>query len=303
MSQIPIIDLSGIFNGDEATRQATSARIDRAAREVGFMYIKNYGVAPEVLEGMKATARAFFAMSPEDKARYGFNQDDNFGYGAMGSEALDPSKPGDLKETFTMRNASAHAGQPQLWPNPDFREVSVDFFERCRQICNGIMEGFARSLHLPPDFFADKHTGLTQTLRMLHYPPSKASSEAQLGAGAHTDYGSCTLVFQDDSGGLEVQGLDGQWLPAPPIEGTVVVNTGDLLARWTNDAYKSTPHRVMVRPEGAANGRLSIAFFNDPDPEVLVEVMESCTSADNPAKYPPITAHEHILERIAASNA
>ncbi|MGF1449770.1 MAG: isopenicillin N synthase family dioxygenase [Opitutales bacterium] len=303
MSAIPIIDLSAIFDGDEASRQAASAEIDRAARQVGFMYLKQYGVEPEVLEQMKATARAFFALPAEEKAKLAFNQEANFGYGGMGSEALDPSKPRDLKETFTMRNARAHASQPQLWPNPDFRDVSVDFFERCRQICAHVMEGFARALDLPPDFFANKHTGPTQTLRLLHYPPAKAASEDQLGAGAHTDYGSCTLVFQDDSGGLEVQGLDGQWIPAPPIEGTVVVNTGDLLARWTNDAYKSTPHRVMVRSEGAANGRLSIAFFNDPDPDVLVEVMESCTSADNPARYPPITAHDHILERIAASNA
>ncbi|MGF1482846.1 MAG: isopenicillin N synthase family dioxygenase [Opitutales bacterium] len=303
MTEIPIIDLSPFTSGDEAARQAASAEIDRAAREVGFMYLKNYDVPPEVLETMKATGRQFFSRSTEEKIRNAYNQEDNFGYGGMGSEALDPSKPRDLKETFTMRDATSHQNKIALWPDADFRDVAVDFFERCRGICAHVMEGFARSLKLPHDFFVDKHTGLTQTLRLLHYPPAKATAEEQLGAGAHTDYGSCTLVFQDDSGGLEVQGLDGQWVPAPPIEGTVVVNTGDLLARWTNDVYKSTPHRVKVRPEGAANGRLSVAFFNDPDPEVMVEVLDSCTSADNPAKYPPITAHDHILERIAASNA
>jgi isopenicillin N synthase-like dioxygenase len=157
------------------------------------------------------------------------------------------------------------------------------------------------ALDLPPDFFNDKHTGLTQTLRFLNYPPSGQPEAGQLGAGAHTDYGTITLLFQDNKGGLQVQNVDGDWVDAPPIEGTVVINTGDLIARWSNDVFKSTPHRVVPRPESAVEGRQSIAFFSDPDPDVLIETFPSCITDDRPARYPPITAGEHIRERILAS--
>lgn len=163
------------------------------------------------------------------------------------------------------------------------------------------MSAFALALDLDPDFFEDKHTGLTQTMRLLHYPPAEVQSEGQLGAGAHTDYGTLTVLFQDSAGGLEVQNLEGKWVPAPPIPGTVVINTGDLIARWSNDFFKLTPHRVVPSPSARQNGRQSIAFFSDPDPEVIIETFPSCVSAENPAKYGPITAGEHVQERILAS--
>ena len=139
-------------------------------------------------------------------------------------------------------------------------------------------------------------------LRLLHYPPVENPKEGQLGAGAHTDYGTLTVLFQDDAGGLEVQNLEGEWVEAPPIPGTVVINTGDLVARWSNDRFKSTPHRVVPRPAAMKNGRLSIAFFSDPDPDVVIEAIPSCVSEENPAKYPPITAGDYIAERIRVSN-
>lgn len=298
---IPVIDFAGMLEDSADLRMQVAQEVDRCARKVGFMYLKNFGIAPETIEAAKSTARRFFAQSLEAKEQYAYNQELNFGYHGIGKEALDPTKPKDLKETFTMRNAPA-LKDPSAWPSTLYQQVSVDFFNDCHRLADRLMSAFALALELPPDHFSDKHTGLTQTLRLLHYPPSESAAEGQMGAGAHTDYGSTTFVFQDASGGLEVMNQAGEWVAAPPIEGTIVVNTGDLLARWTNDLYRSTPHRVKVRPAAAAAGRLSIAFFNDPDPEVLVETLPSCMSAENPSKYPPITAHAHILERIAASN-
>ena len=177
------------------------------------------------------------------------------------------------------------------------------FFKSASKIASDVMAAFAIALDLPKGFFDERHTGLTQTLRLLHFPPVKYVSEGQLGAGAHTDYGTLTVLFQDAAGGLQVQGLDGKWIDAPPIPGTVVINTGDLISRWSNDFFKSTPHRVVPRPAAMKNGRLSIAFFSDPDPEVIIETFPNCITPENPLRYSPITAGEHIQRRIMASQA
>lgn len=303
MDSIPIIDFSGMLSDDPEQRKAVATEVDRCAREVGFMYLKNFGVAPERIAGMQSAAKRFFSLPTDAKEAYLYNQDRNFGYASVGKEALDPSKPKDLKETYTMRDVASVRHQADLWPSPLFSETCYEFYYDCCRTADLLMQAFGIALELPSDFFRNKHTGVTQTLRLLHYPPCESSAAGQLGAGAHTDYGTTTFVFQDNAGGLEVQNDSGEWIPAPPIEGTIVVNTGDLLARWTNDQYRSTPHRVQVRPGDAQAGRLSIAFFNDPDPEVLIETLPSCYTSETPNNYPkPVTAHQHILERIAASN-
>lgn len=301
-SSIPFIDFSGMLSDSIAERKALAEEVDRSAKKVGFMYITNCGIAPETVSAVTATARRFFGMDSEIKDRFLFDQELNFGYHGMGKEALDPSKPADQKETFTMRNVSKLYDQSDLWPSFHCRQVACDFFMDCQRLADRLMSAFALALDLPEGFFTDKHTGILQTLRFLHYPPAKVESSGQLGAGAHTDYGTLTLLFQDKSGGLEVQDSAGSWIPAPPVENAVVINTGDLLARWTNDVYRSTPHRVQVRPADAPSGRLSIAFFSDPDPDVLVETLPSCVSEQSPSKYGPISANDHILERIAATN-
>ncbi len=301
-SSIPLIDFSGMLSDSISERKALAEEVDRSAKEVGFMYITNCGIAPETVKAVMSTAHRFFGMDSETKNGFMFDQALNFGYHGMGKEALDPSKPADQKETFTMRNVSKFYSKSELWPSFRYRQVACDFFADCQRLADRMMSAFALALDLPEGFFTNKHTGILQTLRFLHYPPTTVESSGQLGAGAHTDYGTLTLLFQDQSGGLEIQDSEGNWIPAPPIENAVVINSGDLLARWTNDVYRSTPHRVQVRPADATNGRLSIAFFSDPDPEVLVETLPSCVSEESPSKYPPITANDHILEKIAATN-
>jgi isopenicillin N synthase-like dioxygenase len=162
------------------------------------------------------------------------------------------------------------------------------------------MRVMAAGLNLPGEFFTGRHQGQNVTLRFLHYPAGlPATSTTQLGAGAHTDYGSITLLYQDDVGGLEVRGADGQWHPAPAVPGALLVNTGDLMQRWTNDRFRSTVHRV--RPIKGLVDRYSIAFFVDPDTDVRVECIESCNSEQRPPRYPTVTAGEHIQSKIAAS--
>jgi len=300
-TNIPLIDMGPFLEGSEAGRLKVAAEIHRAAHEVGFTYLTNFGMSADLLEAAFSVANSLFQS--EEKFKVPFNAEANHGYTAMQGEALDPSKPADLKETFTCRNLAARPSGPDYWPNPQFEAFMRVFHRRVVQIAADVMSAFALSLDLPNGYFDERHTGLTQTLRLLHYPPAETVDEGQLGAGAHTDYGTLTLLFQDDAGGLQVQNLAGEWVDAPPIPGTVVINTGDLMARWSNDLFKSTPHRVVPRPAAVRNGRQSIAFFSDPDPEVMIETIPSCITDARPAHYGPITAGEHIRQRIMASQA
>lgn len=298
-SEIPVIDMGPFLNGSEEERMAVAQAIYQAAHEMGFTYLKNFGMSPEFVDEAFRVSREFFGT--EDKFRVPFNPENNHGYGGVQKEALDPTKPADLKETFTTRDTLRLGSGETIWPNPEFEAFTRKFYQACCDTARNIMRAFAFALSLPENFFDDKHTGLTQTLRYLHYPPSGNPEEGQLGAGAHTDYGTITLLFQDNNGGLQVQNTRGDWVDATPIEGALVINTGDLMARWSNDVFKSTPHRVIPRAESALTGRQSIAFFSDPDPDVIIETFPDCITGDNPAHYEPITAGDYIMGRIMAS--
>jgi isopenicillin N synthase-like dioxygenase len=299
MSLLPVIDFEPFLKGDASDRMAVAEAITRAAREVGFCYVKNFGMSPDLLEAAFAVSRAFFA--DEAKHTVPFKVEHNHGYGGMKGEALDPSKPADLKETLTMRDVGKTPSGAEFWPNPEFEAFMRYFYASVRSTASTVMKAFALGLDLPENFFDERHNGEVQTLRVLNYPPVKEVSEGQMGAGAHTDYGTLTVLFQDNKGGLQVQNLEGEWIDAPPIPGTAVINTGDLMGRWSNDIFRSTPHRVVPRPAAMREGRQSIAFFSDPDNEVLIEPFPSCVSDERPAKYPPIKSGTYIMERIRAS--
>lgn len=229
--------------------------------------------------------------------------DSNHGFQGVGVERLSASMPVDLKEIFTMRNVPKTANAPDVycWPSSEFSATALGMFDTCLDAAKRVMEAFAIALDLPLDFFGRYHTGDCVTLRYLHYPVIDGEIAAdQLGAGAHTDYGTLTLLFQDDVGGLQVLDTQDKWRDAPYIPETVVVNTGDLMARWTNTIYRSTLHRV--RPMIGKRDRFSIAFFADPDTDTPIKVLPSCCGPDNPAKFPETTAGEHILAKIRASH-
>jgi isopenicillin N synthase-like dioxygenase len=214
-----------------------------------------------------------------------------------------------------MRNALERADDTARWPAGDFRDVALALYTVGLRAAYRLMEVLASCLALPADFFALRHRGENVTLRFLHYPAgaaaqpgavaqpgagAKPGSAAQLGAGAHTDYGAITLLFQDDVGGLELLGADGGWQVAPPMAGAAVINTGDLMERWTNGRFRSTLHRV--RPIAGDRDRYSIALFVDPDSAVEVDCLDSCVSAQRPKAYPPITAGEHLRRKLAATH-
>lgn len=297
---LPVVDIGPVLN--DATPATGVAQVREALSEFGFMYVRGHGISPTVLQQALEASRHFFAQPAAVRSRFAYSHTDleaNFGFHGLQGERLDPSSPPDLKESFSMRNALA-VTQPGRWPSEQFRVTALAIYEASLLASYRILRIMAAGLNLPQEFFTKRHQGQNVTLRYLHYPAGHpVSSAAQFGAGAHTDYGSITLLYQDEVGGLEVRGTDGCWHSAPAVPDALLVNTGDLMQRWTNDRFRSTVHRV--RPIGGLADRYSIAFFVDPDTNVRVECIESCKSEHRPPRYSAVTAGEHVQARISAS--
>lgn len=218
-------------------------------------------------------------------------------------QALDEGQTGDLKEIYHCGPDRADA-RPTLWPVglDSFKSVLLGYQYAATECCQWLMRAIAVSLTLPENYFAAFFDGTDSTLRLLHYPPvASAPLAVQLRAGAHTDFGGISLLVQDDSGGLEVQKSDGSWVAAPPIPDTAMVNTGDLLERWTNGLFRSSPHRVVPFGDSHRRDRYSVVLFYSPHRDTVISCLEPCQSPENPAKYPPVTAGEHVRARAQGS--
>lgn len=297
--EIPIIDCDATLRDE---RQIASD-IDRALTEVGFMAVRNLGVNADILAVFFAVARRFFAGSDVSKSACAYGAAaENFGYQGFLAENLDPTAPADLKETFTMRNLLANTIPDSRWPDDDFRRAARAFYQQAMAAADRLQRLLGIALGVSEDYFPRCHSGENVTLRMLHYPPVSVAdvAQAQMGAGAHTDYGMLTLLFQDAVAGLQVLSDTQEWIDVLPRDGAIVINSGDLLERWSNGRYRSTLHRVL--PQSGQADRYSIALFVDPDSDTVVEALPSCTGPGRPARYAPITAGKHLQEKIEATH-
>ena len=309
-ANIPLVDFAPFLTGNAQGQQQVAQQIYRACRTVGFLYLDNHGIAEEVVAQVFSQAHSFFDLPMSKKQQVAWSSESsNRGYVGMERERLDESQPGDLKEAFnvgkTFSSVANPTLMPDLWPvgHPAFQQHVTHFFEECTARAHRVLEAFAIALSLPPDTLTKHHQNHSYTLRLLHYPPLQESPKAgQLRAGAHSDYGSITLLFQDKVGGLEVLSNDGSWMPAPAIPGTVLINIGDLLQRWSNDVFRSTKHRVAL-PQGsqAKRHRYSIAFFCQPDADAQIACLSTCQDEDNPPKYPAVASGEYLLSRLKAT--
>ncbi|WP_317930079.1 isopenicillin N synthase family dioxygenase [Halioxenophilus sp. WMMB6] len=302
--EITNIDFSSYDESQPATLKALGDQVYAALTSSGFMTVSNIGITQELRDRIFALSRDFFGQAEADKHQVGYRTaSENFGYQAMLMEHLDPTKPADIKETFTMRNVERYFDDPSRWPSQEFRDLILYFYDEVFKAAQKLMRVFAAVLKTDNDFFIQRHAERNNvTLRLLHYPSFDANqvNDEQLGAGAHTDYGMITLLFQDGVEGLEVCDKDGNWLSAPAYTDRIIINTGDLMYRWTNDLFRSTPHRV--RPQTEGRERFSIAMFIDPDEQAMIETLASCITPDRPNRYQPIRAGEHILQKIQATH-
>ncbi|WP_158156586.1 2-oxoglutarate and iron-dependent oxygenase domain-containing protein [Pseudomonas sp.] len=313
MESLPIIDIAPLYQPDRQGWLAVANAIDHACRHWGFFYIKGHPISAERIGQLQSAAQAFFALPLADKLSIDITQTRHHrGYGAIATEQLDPERPSDLKETFDMglHLAAEHpdvlAGKPLRGPNrhpelPGWQALMEGHYRDMQALAQTLLRAIALALDIEEDFFDQRFKDPVSVLRMIHYPPRQTASSAdQQGAGAHTDYGCITLLYQDSAGGLQVRNVDGQWIDAPPIDGTFVVNLGDMMARWSNDQYVSTPHRV-ISPLGV--DRYSMPFFAEPHPDTRIECLPGCQDISRPAKYPPTTCAEFLLSRFADTYA
>ena len=307
-TNIPVVDFSGFLQGSTATRQRTVQAIFQACHQVGFLYLKNHGIPLEAIDQVFDQSRIFFDLPITVKQRAAWSSEyNNLGYVGLERECLDEDKPGDLKEAFNIGQGSLSAvtihHSANLWPTeqPLFRQTMNTFFGLCAAATEQIFQAFACALSMPADYLVKHHQTQDYTLRLLHYPPLTTLPRAgQLRAGTHSDYGSLTLLFQDNVGGLEVQTTQGDWITAPTIANTVLINTGDLMQRWSNNVFRSTKHRVKL-PSSPQTERYSIAFFCQPDAETDIVCLPTCHSPQNPPKYAPVKSGEYLLSRLRAT--
>ncbi|MEM9922760.1 MAG: 2-oxoglutarate and iron-dependent oxygenase domain-containing protein [Cyanobacteria bacterium P01_D01_bin.50] len=297
MYKLPIIDLSLFNNSDRATKQSIVKQTYQACHEIGFIYIANCGINKNLIEQVFDYSKYFFDLPLEVKKKIAWTDAfSNQGYIAMEREQLNPDNTEDLKEAFNIVNLNN-------FPTDLFIAPAIStFFNACTEVVNSILQVFSLALELPEDFLTSNHNQENHTLRLLHYPPvQQAPKLGQLRIGEHSDYGSITLLFQDEIGGLEVQAATGEWIGAPKIADTILINTGDLMQRWTNDIFCSTKHRVIIPDENKAKcSRYSIAFFCHPNDNTEISCLESCQRDKLPI-YPPITAREYLLNRLKST--
>ncbi len=311
---IPVISLADLDSKDRAARERLAAEIGAACRGPGFMIVTDHGVPQGLRDGVFDAAKAFFAKPNAVKDALSIEHSPhNRGYVRLGGERLDPQSGAvDSKEAFNIGldlpadDPRVLAGEPfrgvNLWPeDASFREATLAYFNAAWDLGVRLHRAFSIDLGLPDEnWFAPHFTAPMATLRLLRYPAGGDSGE--IGAGAHTDYGSVTLLATDGVAGLQVRPRDAKaygrnWIDAPNVPGGLVVNIGDCLMRWTNDVYVSTPHRVLAPPAE----RLSIAFFLDPNPDSDITPLPSCVSAGRPAAYPPINGADYLAERLNAT--
>lgn len=218
----------------------------------------------------------------------------------------------DVKESFELGREDDER-TPNIWlPDdtlPGFREFMMRFFDTCYAVALDLLRAIALGMGLPEHFFAEYHTKRDNQLRLLHYPPVEAEllrTGTMERIAAHTDFGTMTLLFQDQVGGLEVEDVHekGKFNAAPFIPGTIVVNIGDFLQRWSNDTLKSTLHRVRAPPAvegGLTRARYSIPYFVTADREKMIDCIPGCCSEERPKRYEPINAREYIERRLNAT--
>jgi isopenicillin N synthase-like dioxygenase len=307
-ASLPIIDVSGLSSEKFADWQAVGAELRAACLDKGFFYIKDHGVSEALVDEVFAEAAGFFSLPVEQKAQVDKAKSKaNRGYEPLQGQTLEAGAPPDLKEGYYIgpEHGSDHprviAGMfnhgANQWPmqRPNFRPVMMAYLEVMLELSARMMRGIALSLDLPEDYFAHYCSDVMATVRLLHYPPHPAHAlPGQKGAGAHTDFGGLTLLRQDNNGGLQVwdQGSDA-WIHADPVPGTYIVNLGDMIARWTNDRYRSTVHRVVNSSGGE---RYSVPFFYTGNYAHKVECIPTCLKPSEAPKYPPTTVEAHMRE-------
>ncbi|EKM57512.1 uncharacterized protein PHACADRAFT_138688 [Phanerochaete carnosa HHB-10118-sp] len=324
---INVINFAPFLDGSR--KQEVADAIVQSFKDTGFVYLTSHGLSQTKVEGMFAWSRRFFSQPMDVKmlAPHPASGLHHRGYSAPGVEKIvrevfDPNEikkrraqAPDMKESFECGREDDPL-MPNIWlPEgmlPGFKEACLDFYWACHKVLEiNFLRALALGLGVPEDHFVQVHTRADNQLRLLHYPSvpvEQLKNEEISRVIAHSDYGSITFLFQDSVGGLEVEDPNkpGQFTSATPVNGTVIVNAGDFLQRWTNDTLRSSVHQVSLPPnltssDGMTPPRYSIPYFCAPNFDTVVDMIPTTYSAERPKKYEPISCGRYIMERLAAN--
>lgn len=306
VGEIPIIDIDPLRQNSDATE--TAGKILDAVENIGFFYITNHGIENDLIENARNAAKRFFARSFERKNETAMNKHHR-GFLALGESKMYGNAKADLKESFVW-GLELEKNNPRLnsnsflvtnrWPDFDseFKDQVYPYLEACNACGKDLFRAFAIAMNIADDSFNHSFDAPISRASLVYYQPQPPElGDDQFGVAPHTDFGCLTLLCQDDVGGLQVQDKNGDWVTAHPIENTLVVNVGDLLQRWTNDRFRSTPHRVV---NTSGRERYSLVAAIDPNFETVIDPKIVCEDSEQP-KYEPIACGDYILGRFDES--
>ena len=315
--EVPIIDIAPLRDGTDPG--GVGAALARAATEVGFLYVRNHGVDAALVARARRAALEFFRLPEEAKREAGTNRF-HHGYLKPGSTKMYDDARLDLKESFNwgieldggpgdalhgdsgVRTDAAAEPEnplfgPNVWPSamPELKASVYPYFEAASACAENLLRGFALGAGLDAEHFVRLRDRPVSRGSLQYYPPQPdGAGEDQFGVAPHTDFGVLTVLCQDEIGGLQIQRRDGEWAAMPPIPGTLVVNIGDLLHRWSNRRYRSTVHRVI---NSSGRERLSLVLAWDPNFETFVDPRAFCADGETPHDE-PITCGDYLLWRF-----
>jgi isopenicillin N synthase-like dioxygenase len=323
MQSIPLIDISGFEGPDPTQRKRIVREWDEAFRRWGFATISGHGVSGALLEQIHDEGLKFFDRPMADKSRFTFpGKPRSQGFVPMGAEIIAATAggvtPPDICEslTFSSLNWDEHPSpnafdrsvhRANLWPDTmdSFRNLVIQYHAEIYKLVGKLMRISALALDLDEDFFVPYFDRMPTNLRFVDYPhQTTAPMPDQLRYGAHTDFGGFTVLRQDNApGGLQVLGPDKEWIEVTPRPGTFVVNTGDMIQRWTNDRWLSNVHRISNPPlgAGASTRRLSVVFFSNPNHDAEISALPSSVADGEAGKYPPVKAWDHLMGKVRKS--
>ncbi|MBX9700267.1 MAG: isopenicillin N synthase family oxygenase [Acetobacteraceae bacterium] len=307
--RIPVLDIGPFLAGEPGALAALARHVARSCRDTGFLVLAGHGVPGALAEGCFAAAQALFALPMERKLALKVG-DINLGYLPQGAQVIRTStvhanrKP-NLNESFYIIKdlAPDHpdilAGKPMLAPNrwpagmPEFRAATMAYFNAMQALAHRMLPVFATALDLPEGHFDPDFRDPTCTLRLIRYDPQPEETEDQFGFAPHIDTNFTTYLAQSRLPGLEVRTAEGEWIRPPAIPGTFVVNTAEMLGRYSNDRFAPTPHRVV---NAGREPRYAIPFFYGPDNDAVIRVVPSCISPETPPRYEPLLYLDHRLK-------
>ena len=310
--RIAQVDLTGSFD-DPAEQSRVALEIHQALRDIGFFYVSGHGVPQALMDAQLEQTRTFFAQDGAAKAAVSVERSTcRRGYEATGMQVLDTGSAADFKESFMLARdlpaqhpwvmAGLSMQGPNLWPDrlSGFREQMEAWQAAMIRLGRYLMDCLALSVDLAPDWFADGLAEPQCGVRLLRYPPQpNAAADNLLGAGAHSDWGSITILLQDDMPGLEVRNAAGEWILAKPIAGTFVINIGQMMERFTGGLYRANLHRV--RNHHAEEARHSVATFFELEPLYRMQRAPTCPVLVEAGSA--MTIGEHLEDMARASYA